>query len=201
MAGSAWAASSARAMLGYGSDRHRIERVGVISELDAKPDGSHVTAGAKAGYLLPVWKMRAGPIVALDYARAKVDGYTEAGDAALTLNVDNQTLKGTTGQLGIEGRMSFIPGVRSYATLAAERELSGNSRVIRFSQTSAPIDRQPVGNRAGRQNLRPVHQRDEREPVGGRHDQHHDQPHVQTRGRPGDGPADRVQDRILEAAG
>ncbi len=128
----------AQAYAGYGSDKHRIQRVGVIDDLQAKPDGSHVTAGAKAGYLLPVWKVRAGPIVALDYARAKVDSYTETGDAALTLNVDSQTLKATTGQLGIEGRMSFIPGVRSYATLAAERELSGNSRVIRFAQTSAP---------------------------------------------------------------
>ena len=128
-----------QAYAGYGNDRHRIERIGVIDQLQANPDGSHVTAGAKGGYLMPIWFFRAGPIVAIDYARAKVDSYTEAGDAALALNVDRQTVKATTGQLGIEGRTSFIEGVRSYATLAAERDLSGNSRVIRFSQTSAPI--------------------------------------------------------------
>jgi len=124
--------------LGYGSDRHDIERVGVIDELRADPDGSHVVAGAKAGYLLPVWKVRAGPIVALDYARAKVDGYTESGDAALTLDVGKQTLKGTTGQVGIEGRLQLIEGVSSYLTVAAERDLSGGSRVLHFAQTSAP---------------------------------------------------------------
>ena len=124
--------------LGYGRDRHRIERVGVIDELRASPDGSHVTAGAKAGYLMPIWFFRAGPVVALDYARAKVDGYTESGDAALALNVAKDAVKASTAQFGIEGRTSFIEGVRSYATLAAERELSGDSRLIRFSQTSAP---------------------------------------------------------------
>ncbi len=123
---------------GFGKDRHRIERVGVVSELDARPDGSHVTAGAKAGYLVPMWRFRAGPMVAIDHARAKVDSYTEEGDAALTLNVSRQNLRSTTGQLGIEGRGSLTEGVRSYVSLAAERQLSGNARTIRLSQTSAP---------------------------------------------------------------
>jgi uncharacterized protein YhjY with autotransporter beta-barrel domain len=127
-----------QAYAGYGNDRHRIERVGVISDLDARPDGSHVTAGAKAGYLVPVWRFRAGPIVAIDHARAKVDSYTEEGDAALSLNVSGQNLRSTTGQLGIEGRGSLIDGLRSYFSLAAERQLSGSARTIRFSQTAAP---------------------------------------------------------------
>ena len=125
--------------VGYGSDKHRVRRVGVVSDLEAKPDGSHVVAGAKAGYLIPIWFFRAGPIVALDYARAKVDSYTESGDAALSLNVDKDTVKGTTGQLGVEGRTSLIKGVKSYVNLVAERELSGSGRILSFSQTSAPI--------------------------------------------------------------
>ena len=131
-----------QAYLGYGNDKHDIERVGVIDELQADPDGSHVTAGAKAGYLFSLGSLisglQAGPVVGVDYAKAKVDDYTETGDAALTLNVDSQTLKGTTGQLGVEGRMD-IQGVGAYTSLVAERDLSGNSRAIHFSQTSAPI--------------------------------------------------------------
>jgi phospholipase/lecithinase/hemolysin/uncharacterized protein YhjY with autotransporter beta-barrel domain len=123
---------------GFGNDRHRIERAGVVDELEARPDGSHIAAGAKAGYLLPVWKFRAGPVVAIDYARAKVDSYTEEGDTALALNVGRQNLSLTTGQIGIEGRGSLIEGLRSFVSLTAERELSGNARVIRFSQTTAP---------------------------------------------------------------
>ena len=38
---------------------------------------------------MPLGIMRAGPVVAIDYAKAKVDGYTEEGDAALALNVDS----------------------------------------------------------------------------------------------------------------
>ncbi len=123
---------------GFGNDKHRIERAGVVSELDARPDGSHVTAGAKAGYLVPVGRFRAGPIVAVDHTRAKVDSYTEEGDAALSLNVSRQNLRSTTGQLGIEGRGSLIEGLRSYLSVAAERQLSGNARTILFSQTGAP---------------------------------------------------------------
>ena len=130
-----------QAYAGYGSDSHDIERVGVIDELSADPDGSHVTAGAKAGYLFSLGGimagLQAGPVVGIDYAKAKVDDYTETGDAALTLNVDSQTEKATTAQFGVEGRLD-IQGVNAYTSLVAERELSGNGRVIRFSQTSAP---------------------------------------------------------------
>jgi outer membrane autotransporter protein len=125
--------------VGYGWDSHDIERTGVVDNLKASPDGHHVTAGAKAGYLFPIWFFEAGPVVAIDYAKAKVDSYTEEGDAALSLNVSNQSLKSTRAQFGIEGRGSLIPGVRSYTTLTAERELSGDGRLIHFSQTSAPV--------------------------------------------------------------
>ena len=130
-----------QAYLGYGNDSHDIERVGVIDELLSDPDGSHLTAGAKGGYLFSLGGLmaglQAGPVVGIDYAKAKVDDYTETGDAALTLNVDSQTAKATTAQFGVEGRLD-IQGVNAYTSLVAERDLSGNGRVIRFSQTSAP---------------------------------------------------------------
>lgn len=139
---------------GYGKDEHRIRRTGVIDNLSAEPDGTHVTAGAKAGYLIGfdglIAGLRVGPIVAIDHARAKVDGYTENGDAALRLNVDDQDLKATTGQLGIEGRLSLIEGVRSHGSFTMEKEFSPDARLIRFAQTSAPgivnqwnVDRDP----------------------------------------------------------
>src|SRR4051812_2642159 len=93
-----------QAYLGYGKDHHRITRAGVVSDLEASPNGSHSIAGAKGGYLMPFAGLRAGPIVALDYARAKVDSYTETGDAALALDVGSQSLKAFTGQLGVEVR-------------------------------------------------------------------------------------------------
>jgi uncharacterized protein YhjY with autotransporter beta-barrel domain len=123
---------------GYGHDKNRIRRAGVADDMTARPDGSHVTAGLKAGYLMPMGAVRAGPVAALDYARAKVEGYTEDGDAALTLNVGKQSAKSLTGQIGVELRAD-LAGIRPYAALLLEHEFSGDSRAIQFSQTSAPI--------------------------------------------------------------
>lgn len=131
----------AQAHLGVGSDRHRIRRAGVIDDMSARPDGSHITAGAKAGYLMPFGVLRVGPIAALDYARAKVDGYTEAGDAALTLDVGKQSLKAMTGQIGIEARGNLDAGLaafRPFVSATLEHDFTGDGRSISFAQTSAP---------------------------------------------------------------
>jgi outer membrane lipase/esterase len=127
-----------QAYLGYGRDRNDLSRTGVISDLTANPGGHHVTAGAKAGYLMPLGPLSIGPVAALDYARANVQGYTENGDPVLTLNVSSQSQKSLTGQLGLEARGS-LAGLRPYAALTAEHEFSGNGGVIHFSQTDAPI--------------------------------------------------------------
>jgi len=123
---------------GYGHDKNSITRTGVVEDMTAHPSGNHVTAGVKAGYLLPMGPVRVGPVAALDYARAKVDGYTEGGDPVLTLDVGNQSLKSLTGQLGVEVRAD-LTGIRPYASLTLEHEFTGDSRSVRFDQTSAPI--------------------------------------------------------------
>jgi outer membrane lipase/esterase len=127
-----------QAYLGYGRDRNHISRAGVVEGMDASPHGNHTTAGAKAGYLMSFAGLGIGPVVALDYARAKVDGYTESGDPALTLNVGSQSLKSLTGQAGLEARGN-LSGLRPFADLTVEHEFEGNGGFISFSQTSAPI--------------------------------------------------------------
>jgi len=127
-----------QAYLGYGHDGNDIRRKGVVEDMRASPDGTHITAGAKGGYLMPFGAARVGPIVALDYAKAKVDGYTESGDPVLTLDVGGQSLDSLTGQLGVEIRAD-LPGIRPYGSLTAEHEFSGGNRAIDFAQTSAPI--------------------------------------------------------------
>lgn len=131
----------AQAYAGYGSDSHQVERMGVIDSMEAEADGKHWLAGLKAGYLMPVGIMRAGPVVALDYAKAEVDGYTERGDAALTLNVEDVSAKSLTGGIGAELRGDFEGGgvqLRPYASAMLEAELLSDARSVRFAQTSAP---------------------------------------------------------------
>lgn len=125
------------AYLGYGRDRNRIIRTGVVSNLDASANGNHWVAGAKGGYLMSFSGVEAGPIVALDYARAKVNGYTETGDAALALNVGSQSYKALNGQAGLELR-GELAGLHPFVDVTAEHNFSGDNRLITFAQTDAP---------------------------------------------------------------
>jgi len=127
---------------GYGWDKHDIDRAGVISELEADPDGDHFIAGVKGGYLFPMGSVRIGPVIGLDYAKANVDSYTEAGDPVLTLNVDSLSYKSLRGSAGVELRGDFAGGgvqLRPFAAAVVEKDFTGDARTIHFSQTSAPI--------------------------------------------------------------
>jgi outer membrane autotransporter protein len=126
---------------GYGWDDHDIDRTGVVEGMDASTKGHHWIAGAKAGYLMPFGGVQVGPVAALDYARAKVKGYTEEGDPALTLDVSSQSYKSLRASAGLElqADLGESASLRPFAAAMVESELSGNSRSIRFAQTSAPI--------------------------------------------------------------
>jgi len=131
-----------QAYAGYGWNKHDIERAGVVEEMEADPHGNHFIAGAKGGYLMPLGKVRVGPVVGLDYAKAKVDGYTETGDPVLTLNVDSLTYRSLRGSAGVELRGDFAGGgvqLRPFASAVVEKDFTGDARTVRFSQTSAPI--------------------------------------------------------------
>jgi outer membrane lipase/esterase len=126
-----------QAYVGYGRNTDRIMRVGVVQGMEAHPHGNHTVAGAKGGYLMSFAGLSAGPIVAIDYARARVNGYTETGDPALTLNVSSQQAKAFTGQAGLEVR-GDLAGLHPFVDLTAERNFTNDDRVITFAQTDAP---------------------------------------------------------------
>jgi len=126
---------------GYGWDKHKIERAGVVEDMDADPKGHHFIAGAKGGYLMPLGSIRVGPVIALDYAKAKVDSYIEDGDPALTLHVDSLSYKSLRGSAGVEVRGDFGGGgvqLRPFAAAVVEKDFTGDARTIHFAQTSAP---------------------------------------------------------------
>ena len=132
----------AQGYVGYGWDNHDITRRGVVEGLSASPNGNHWIAGGKVGYLMNMGAIRLGPVAGLDYARVKVDAYTESGDPALTLNVGAAKYNSLRGDLGAELRGDFAGGgiqFRPYISLVAEKELGNSGRSISFSQTDAPI--------------------------------------------------------------
>ena len=126
---------------GYGWDKHDLKRAGVVEGMDADPKGHHFLIGAKGGYLMPMGIFRVGPVIALDYTKAKVDGYTESGDPALTLHVESQSYKSLRGSAGIEVRGDFEGGgvqLRPFASAMVEKDLAGDERTVRFAQTASP---------------------------------------------------------------
>jgi outer membrane autotransporter protein len=141
-AGTRLGAMSLQGHVGFGWDRHRIRREGVLDDMTARPRGTHMTAGAKAGYLLPMGALNLGPVAAVDFARAKVRGYTEDGDPALTLNVGSQRLSSLTGGVGVEAQANLTTGgsgIKPFVSAMLEHDFTGDDRAIAFSQTSAPV--------------------------------------------------------------
>ncbi|MEO7634864.1 MAG: autotransporter domain-containing protein [Sphingomicrobium sp.] len=135
-------AAFVRGFVGYGWDRNSIDRTGVVESMTAKPKGRHWLAGAKAGYLMPMGGFAVGPVAAIDYAKARVKGYTESGDDALTLNVSSQSHRSLRGAIGAEMRGDFGADsgfFRPYLSALLEKEMGSSRRSVTFSQTSAPI--------------------------------------------------------------
>ncbi|NJC05039.1 uncharacterized protein YhjY with autotransporter beta-barrel domain/phospholipase/lecithinase/hemolysin [Sphingomonas kaistensis] len=137
---------------GYGRTDYDIRRAAVIDTLTAEPEGSHLIAGAKVGFLANVGPLRVGPVASIDYARAKVDGYTETGDGALRLNVGSQRYSALVGGAGLELRGDFSAGgssLRPYAAAMLEKDFDGDSRTLVFSQVSSPtiVNRFSLGER------------------------------------------------------
>jgi uncharacterized protein YhjY with autotransporter beta-barrel domain/phospholipase/lecithinase/hemolysin len=116
-------------------------RTAVIDDISGETDGTATTAGAKGGFLFGMGGLRVGPVVAVNYAKAELDGYTEAGDPVLTLNVQDQDVKALTGSAGVEVRGDMSSGglaIRPYASLTAEKDFEGDSRTIRYAGTASP---------------------------------------------------------------
>ena len=135
----------AQAYAGYGDDDHEVERAGIRGiealERSAEFGGDHFVAGGKVGYLAPVGIFRIGPSVAIDYASVDLDGYTESGDDALDLIVDEVAYSSTRGSVGIDLRGDFDnvgTQVRPHLRAAIEKEFSNSDRTFRFSQTASP---------------------------------------------------------------
>jgi outer membrane autotransporter protein len=91
--------------------------------------------------MMPMGALKLGPVAELDYARAKVKGYTEEGDPALTLDVGSQRLSSLIGGVGLEAQadLSESAGLKPYISAMIEHDFTGDDRSIRFAQLSAPV--------------------------------------------------------------
>ncbi|CCD97581.1 autotransporter domain-containing protein [Bradyrhizobium sp. STM 3809] len=139
-----WANSNlfAEGLATIGKQDYRNTRLGVVDTITSNPGGTTFVAAGKAGYLFDAGTAKVGPIGGLTYARARVDGFTEAGDPALTLTVGPQTAETLVGSIGVQLRTPFqVQGttVHPYLNVTLDDDLIGNGRLIQYSATSAPL--------------------------------------------------------------
>jgi len=132
----------AQGLATVGHQDFRNTRPGVVDTITSNPDGTTFVVAGKAGYLFDAGKAQIGPIGGLTYAHARVNGFTEAGDPVLILNVGPQTAEALIGSVGAQFRMPFVVNgrvINPYLNLTAEDDFIGNGRIIQFSATSAPL--------------------------------------------------------------
>jgi outer membrane lipase/esterase len=132
----------AQALATFGWQNYRNTRPGVVDTITSNPDGTSFVAAGKIGYLFDAGRTQIGPIGGLTYARAKVNGYNEAGDPVLILNVGQQIAETLIGSVGAQFRFPFLVNgrmINPYVNLTMDDDLIGNGRIIQFGATSAPL--------------------------------------------------------------
>jgi outer membrane autotransporter protein len=84
-------------------DSQRQQQAGGTASSDT--DGTSVAAALSAGWNLSRGALTANPYGRVEYVDARIDGFTETGDAAEALTVGEQRIKATTLTLG--GQLSY----------------------------------------------------------------------------------------------
>jgi outer membrane lipase/esterase len=132
----------AQGLATIGIQDYRNTRPGTGGAITSSPDGSTFVIGGKTGYLFDIGPTQLGPIGGLTYAHARVNGYTEQGDPALTFKVGRQTEEALIGSVGVQLRAPFIVHgtiINPYLNLTAEDDFIGNGRLIQFNASSTPL--------------------------------------------------------------
>ena len=128
----------AQGYAGYGWHHLDITRTGVADPLTASPHAKSWVAGGRAGYLSSLGPVRIGPVVGLDYAHSKLDGYTETGDVAAALIVGSQHVDTLIGSAGAELRYALLDRITPWVRLTAEKTLEGDGRSVYYANINAP---------------------------------------------------------------
>ena len=133
----------AQGLVSYGTQSYKNTRSGVLlGDITSAPSGTNGAAAAKVGYLYNTGGLRIGPIAGLTFASSTTHGYTENGDAALTLTVGRQTVEALVASAGVQLRFPMTLGgyaLAPYVNITAEEDLRGNGRSIQYAATSAPL--------------------------------------------------------------
>jgi outer membrane autotransporter protein len=125
----------------FGTHELDLARPGLPAPIHGSTGGTAFALATRAGYLLELGAVRAGPIAGLTWVRSHIDGYTETGDPNLTLTVSSLTLDSVTGSVGIRFLAPFRAGgnlVVSYLNVTLEHQFGDLDHVLVANLASAP---------------------------------------------------------------
>lgn len=137
---------------GYGKLDYKMRRDGVIDKIRADTKGTTYSLAGEVSYGFDLGGgLTVGPLADLTYLHAKVNGYTETGDAALTLNVQGHRAHSLVGEAGIEAKAKLHAGgldISPYIDATLAKELDSGGGTVRSAGTGSPtiVNHIRVGN-------------------------------------------------------
>ncbi|BEM58401.1 esterase EstA [Serratia marcescens] len=116
------------------------------SEREEKGDasGDILAFGARLGYdTAPqadsLWHL--SPFISADYARARVDGYSERGSDSTALSFDKQKRNSQRLGIGLQGKYQVSGQTQVYGEIAHEKEYENHARKLTMALNSLPDNR------------------------------------------------------------
>ncbi|MDR0280053.1 MAG: autotransporter domain-containing protein [Paucimonas sp.] len=103
-------------------------------------DGDLVAVSARVGFDLaqPGSPWHLSPFVSADYARIRVDGYSEEGSRATALTFDDQTRDSRRLGLGLQGKFQVTPATLAFGEVAKEHEFEDDRQDLTLHLNSLP---------------------------------------------------------------
>ncbi|MEE1921979.1 esterase EstP [Pseudomonas sp. 148P] len=105
-------------------------------------DGDLVALSARLGFDLaePGSPWHLSPFVSADYARIKVDGYSEEGARATALTFGDQKRDSRRLGLGLQGKFQVTPATLAFGELAKEHEFEDDRQDLNIHLNSLPAN-------------------------------------------------------------
>lgn len=129
--------------IAYSYDRYSLNRQTYVPQLQSAADtnGHTVSAFGTAGYRFNFGAVTVGPLLALRYTSATIDGYSENGAPGLDMIVQAQRAEQLIGSAGIAASTQYLMGttmVVPYVNFALERDFMGDNRIIETALVTVP---------------------------------------------------------------
>lgn len=140
-----WADATATAgRLDYDKLKRGFDLGTNVREERGDAGGGILAFGARLGYDIAwqtgsTWHL--SPFISADYARAKVDGYSERGNDSTALAFDEQKRTSRRLGIGLQGKYQVTPQTQLFGEIVHEKEYEDHAQKLTMALNSVPDNR------------------------------------------------------------